>query len=686
MTRKFLTMMCSVFAFALTGGATTYYVSMDGNDSNNGKSPTTAFRTVAKGFAMIHDKDSRDELIIGRGHYTVSKVLSFAGEYASGAGPDVARGETGDPADVVIDAEGTCNILNLARWTLVTGITFRNGVSTASNTAGGVRIANATNATTVYSVVSNCVFDACVCTNKMAGAAAYVGPSGILRDCVITNCAVATNSCGVVMVYTGATVSNCTIAANVSRYESGTSGIYGRDGAVNARVIDCRILGNAAPYAAAALQVPTLIGCKISGNIATADEHNGGAVYHNYDGVPFTMTNCLFEANTNLCSDGNAGAMYLTQRGEVTDCQFIGNVASNAAGAVRCLLGDSAVCRFTRCRFAENRALKGGALYCDGQGYVDFDDCIFEGNEAERQGGALLQAWYAKLSLNRCLFTGNRAGDSGGGISFRQQHSGADFAATNCVFASNTAVNYGGGAGIDSANQTAATADTFPLYGSFYSCVFTNNTAGKAGGGFWLREPKSRPDSVQDRPLTFRNCLFARNRVTGNEQYNAGGGIQLISRAYPMVDGCTIVDNDAKYSGGGSGSGLYSRWQITLRNTIVARNRLKGAENSSKDDWFRKESGVIVSNCCVWPLPSNTDAKTLFTSDTASFLADPVFTDFAAGDYTLHATSPCRNKGVNQAWMEDATDLKGDARIFGGTVDMGCYERVYQLGTILQVH
>ena len=36
--------------------------------------------------------------------------------------------------------------------------------------------------------------------------------------------------------------------------------------------------------------------------------------------------------------------------------------------------------------------------------------------------------------------------------------------------------------------------------------------------------------------------------------------------------------------------------------------------------------------------------------------------------------------------MDGATDLTGNARIFGEKVDMGCYERVYQLGTILQVH
>ena len=299
MARKYWAVICGILAFAWTGDATTYYVSMTGDDTNDGKSAATAFRTVAKGFATIHDKSRRDELIIGAGHYTVTKVLSFAGEY-SNTEPDVARGETGNPEDVVIDAEGKCNILNTTRGVLVSGITFLNGVSTAGLTAGGVRTGNAENAN-YLSVVSNCVISSCTCTNKNASAAAFVGPSGLLVDCVITNCTVEANSCGTVTLNSGAIVSNCMIAANISHHESGTSGIYGYQGARNAQVINCRILRNAAPYAAAALQVTNLERCEIAGNVATADLHNGAAVYHNYGSTAFCATNCLFEANTNLC-------------------------------------------------------------------------------------------------------------------------------------------------------------------------------------------------------------------------------------------------------------------------------------------------------------------------------------------------------------------------------------------------
>ena len=45
-----------------------------------------------------------------------------------------------------------------------------------------------------------------------------------------------------------------------------------------------------------------------------------------------------------------------------------------------------------------------------------------------------------------------------------------------------------------------------------------------------------------------------------------------------------------------------------------------------------------------------------------------------AGDYRLLPSSPCIDKGINQDWMLDATDLAGNPRILNGTVDMGAYE------------
>jgi hypothetical protein len=54
-----------------------------------------------------------------------------------------------------------------------------------------------------------------------------------------------------------------------------------------------------------------------------------------------------------------------------------------------------------------------------------------------------------------------------------------------------------------------------------------------------------------------------------------------------------------------------------------------------------------------------------------------MFMNTNAGNYRLSQNSPCINAGLNQAWMDNASDLDGAHRridSFSHIVDMGCYE------------
>ena len=58
---------------------------------------------------------------------------------------------------------------------------------------------------------------------------------------------------------------------------------------------------------------------------------------------------------------------------------------------------------------------------------------------------------------------------------------------------------------------------------------------------------------------------------------------------------------------------------------------------------------------------------------TNSWTSDPLFATPASGDYHLQSNSPCINAGDN-TYASTTSDLDGNPRIVGGTVDIGAYE------------
>ena len=153
-----------------------------------------------------------------------------------------------------------------------------------------------------------------------------------------------------------------------------------------------------------------------------------------------------------------------------------------------------------------------------------------------------------------------------------------------------------------------------------HGCVIRGNTA-SAGGGL--------VDCVAD------NCLIVGNTASSGD----GGGALRCS-----LSQCTVYGNVAAHAGGGSSGG-------TNDNCIVYGNTAASEPNIS--------SSVTKRNC---------------------FTGDPLFVDAANGDFRLQGASPCIDMGNNR-YVVGETDIRGNARIQNGVVDLGAYE--YTLPTEL---
>jgi len=214
-------------------------------------------------------------------------------------------------------------------------------------------------------------------------------------------------------------------------------------------------------------------------------------------------------------------------------------------------------------------------------------------------------------TLNNCTLTGNSSAYGGG-----TSQSTLD----NCTLIGNLAnrtVSGGGGAfgGIGGG----------AFGGALNNCTLADNSAALDGGGVAVS--------------TLNNC-----RLTGNSASGSGGGASEAT-----LNNCTLAGNSADQSGGADFG--------VLNNSIVYDNTAFYAGDNYN-------TLATLNYCCTTPLPVN---------GVGNITNPPVFLDQPGGNLRLQTNSPCINAG-NNAYSPGPTDLGGNPRIAGGTVDIGAYE------------
>ena len=120
----------------------------------------------------------------------------------------------------------------------------------------------------------------------------------------------------------------------------------------------------------------------------------------------------------------------------------------------------------------------------------------------------------------------------------------------------------------------------------------------------------------------------------------------------------TLVNCTVAFNSGILGGGIVN---CHADNSIVYYN--------TGGDFSPNTSQYSLNFCC---------SSILATNGFFNITNAPLFVNAAGNDFHLQSTSPCINSG-NNIYITSATDLDGNPRIVGGTVDIGAYE--YQTPT-----
>ncbi|WP_405309133.1 right-handed parallel beta-helix repeat-containing protein [Methanobrevibacter sp.] len=232
--------------------------------------------------------------------------------------------------------------------------------------------------------------------------------------------------------------------------------------------------------------------------------------------------------------NGNGGAIYFSNSGTVTNCNFTNNTAQNG-GAIY-FYGTGAV---TNCNFTNNTAQNGGAAFWHGKGTMT--NCTFINNSGHEGGAVYI---WSNVNLVNCNFTNNKATGyygEGGAISMGLG------TVSNCNFVNNTAT------GTDSWGGAVSIVE-----GTVTNCNFTNNTA-KVGNAVAF----SGTGIISD-------CDFTNNPLSKGAIYSQTGDIDLSNNIMDVIEGNNFTTIQKLIDNANIGDtiiidGLYAGFGISIR-------------------------------------------------------------------------------------------------------------------------
>jgi M6 family metalloprotease-like protein len=285
----------------------------------------------------------------------------------------------------------------------------------------------------------------------------------------------------------------------------------------------------------------------------------------------------------------------------------------------------------TSSSISSNSAVNGGGIF--NIGTLNLTDSTLANNSASGVGGGGIEnVSNGTVTLTNSTVSGNSA-QQGGGI----ENFGSTITLTNSTVSGNSA-NFGGG--IHNGGGSIITLTNSTVSG---------NSVVNSGGGI-----------SNDGILNLTNST-----VSNNSASNMGGGIDNSGTA--TLSNNTVFGNSATFGGGINTFGT-----VEVGNTIIAGNigptpDVRGAFNDRGNNLIGNNTGSsgFTISTLIGTSTNPIDPK-------LGSLQDNGGTTFT---HALLSSSPAINAGNNADIPVGATtDQRGQARIVGGTVDIGAFE------------
>jgi hypothetical protein len=374
------------------------------------------------------------------------------------------------------------------------------------------------------------------------------------------------------------------------------------------------------------------------------DDILGGALFlRNFSKV--AISHSIISHNSASGYHSYGGGMYCANASPVLTDVTISNNAGSGSGGGGIYCGRNAAPRLTDVTINNNRSDYGGGMCCDSSSPV-LNRVTFTNNRAVQ--GLGMYCSYSSPSLTEVTFSKNcyNGGTVAGGGIYCTNHSSPSL--KSVTFANNSC-SWGGGMYCSSSSPVLV------------NVVFNSDTAGTEGAGM-LCDGSS--------PLLI-NVAFLKNK-----SFHVGGGLYCLRFSSPRLINTTFCNNFADSLGGGMYCSSSSSPKLT--NAIFWSNNSKkrcdeaafGDTTSSADFFF----------CDIHNGKDSLKGPGAGAYYKGSYLnnldADPLFTDTAAGIFSLQTGSPCINGGTaDTAGLGlPNLDLAGNQRICNGRIDIGAYE------------